>query len=295
MQFNCMFLSLNMLFLFKGDNEKFMKHINEDLKIVFNSDNRKTILKSHYHNSYEIVFITEGKSKFNINGKTYIAKKNDMVFINKFESHSNEIMEYPYKRFYMLVPQSFIHKNFDDKYLVSILKNRPSEFNHVISLNNHFQQIYNITENILQEYNKKNPFYKDVIGSLFKNLLILVYRMDKSIFSNRTYSSNNNLIFEIQEYLENNYKDNITLENTALSFHINQYYLSHLFKKITGFTFKEYLINLRLSHAKNLLVQSEKSVGDICYESGFNNINHFIRIFKIKNDITPLQFRKKLK
>jgi AraC-like DNA-binding protein len=71
------------------------------------------------------------------------------------------------------------------------------------------------------------------------------------------------------------------------------YYLSRLFKKVSGYTFKEYLILQRIANAKSLLVYTDYNVTQICMKSGFNNVNHFIRTFKKQEGITPYQYRKK--
>jgi YesN/AraC family two-component response regulator len=71
------------------------------------------------------------------------------------------------------------------------------------------------------------------------------------------------------------------------------YYLSHLFLKVTGYGFKQYLINHRISKAKDILLHSSSSISEVCVSSGFNNVNHFIRLFKQKEGRTPLQYRIK--
>ena len=66
---------------------------------------------------------------------------------------------------------------------------------------------------------------------------------------------------------------------------------SHFFKKQTQRSFTEYLIDVRIGYAAKLIIDSEKNINEICYESGFNNISNFNRTFKNKRGITPSEFR----
>jgi len=99
-------------------------------------------------------------------------------------------------------------------------------------------------------------------------------------------------ILRIQKYLEDNYSEEITLEEVSRRFYINAFYLSHSFKKLTGFGFKEYLILQRISRAKDFLFHTPDDITRVSLNVGFNNVNHFIRIFKKYEGLTPLQYRK---
>lgn len=70
-------------------------------------------------------------------------------------------------------------------------------------------------------------------------------------------------------------------------------HLSRSIKKHYGLSLTEYINDLRLSYASNLLLKSNTSVLDICYDCGFGNVSYFYRTFKKKFGLTPLDFRKK--
>ena len=59
-----------------------------------------------------------------------------------------------------------------------------------------------------------------------------------------------------------------------------------------GITVNEYLINARISYAKELLKYTDMPVGEIAFESGMNNVTHFINLFKSREEMTPLAYRK---
>ena len=85
----------------------------------------------------------------------------------------------------------------------------------------------------------------------------------------------------------------MSLETIADRFFLNKYYLSHIFKDVTGYNYKQFVILSRLSKAKELLLNTGDSVQDIGVIVGFPNVSHFIRVFKATADLTPLQYRKK--
>ena len=96
----------------------------------------------------------------------------------------------------------------------------------------------------------------------------------------------------IIQYL-NEYYTNITLEDLCRHFSRSRSYLSHMFKKTFGKSFSDYCNELKLNNAKRMLRETEISVTDIAFDCGFGDVSYFINIFKRKNGITPLQYRKK--
>jgi AraC-like DNA-binding protein len=68
----------------------------------------------------------------------------------------------------------------------------------------------------------------------------------------------------------------------------------HFFKKCTNKSFTQFVVDLRLGHASKLLINSNLTVSEIAFISGFNNIANFNRLFKKNKFITPKQYRKNL-
>ena len=100
------------------------------------------------------------------------------------------------------------------------------------------------------------------------------------------------LVRNVKTYIEHYYQKQISVELAAALFHVNRSYLSHTFKKKTGQTFIDYLNQIRVKHAKELLANSDKKMYQIALLSGYNNVRYFFRAFKKIEGITPDQFRK---
>ena len=92
--------------------------------------------------------------------------------------------------------------------------------------------------------------------------------------------------------MEKYYNQDINLSSLAQEVGVSKYHLSRLFKKHTGYSPYEYLLNYRLSQAKSLLKSTEIPVCEISRLVGFENTSHFISLFRKNEGITPLRFRK---
>ncbi|TNJ66104.1 AraC family transcriptional regulator [Paenibacillus hemerocallicola] len=95
------------------------------------------------------------------------------------------------------------------------------------------------------------------------------------------------------DYLDKHYNEDIRLDRLAELFAVNKYHLSKEFKKVIGYTPKEYIINLRINKAKEWLKHTNASVEEIAGSVGIDNVSHFINLFKTRVELTPLAFRKK--
>jgi AraC-like DNA-binding protein len=114
------------------------------------------------------------------------------------------------------------------------------------------------------------------------------------VFPNYINSESINDVVNIQKYIALNIESDITLEKLARHFYVSKYHLSRIFKTVTGFNFKDYLVLYRLNEAKKLLLSTDFSVTDISQMIGYKDVNHFIRIFCQRENVTPLQYRKKM-
>lgn len=272
--------------------------MNDLIYIAYSESDKKQVekgrltLESHYHNAFEIIYIVEGESVFKINDKEYIASAGNLIFINNLESHHVEATIFPYKRYFILIDPAWYQSTINDPVLASIFKNRPPHFNHRVSLNEKLKKnIELLFQEILIEYTNKTDYWNLVLEAYMKKLFVLLYRHCKDAFPITAYNSSIELVSKVQKYIEDHCTEEISLKKVSQLFYVDMFYLSHLFKDNTGFSFKEYLILQRISKAKELLFYTNDSITEICIKSGFNNVNHFIRIFKKYTGFTPSKYR----
>ena len=108
-------------------------------------------------------------------------------------------------------------------------------------------------------------------------------------------SSEKKDIIHAREYIEKHYSENLTLEVLAGEIHMNPYYFSSFFKKNSGENFKDYLNKVRMKHAIDLLVSTDKKTAEIAADVGFRDSRSFSELFSRIYGETPSNYRKRVK
>ena len=93
--------------------------------------------------------------------------------------------------------------------------------------------------------------------------------------------------------LEQRFMEKITLDDLAAKCSVSKYHLAREFKKYTGFSPGEYLLNIRITKAKEWLRYTDMTVAEIAERVGIPHVSHFINLFRARAELTPLAYRKK--
>ena len=101
------------------------------------------------------------------------------------------------------------------------------------------------------------------------------------------------LFSQVAEYVEKHYNENITLNTVAAKIGFNSAYVSSLFKQYYGVNFVEYMTNIRINAAKELLIGSNTKISTIPALIGLSDLSHFSKSFKAATGCTPSEYRKK--
>ena len=102
----------------------------------------------------------------------------------------------------------------------------------------------------------------------------------------------NELVVRAADYIRKNYHRDLSLDEVSSKLGLSPYYFSKLFKEETGSNFVEYVTNLRIGKAKEMLSREECSMKEICAEVGYSDPNYFSRIFKKNTGLTPTEYRE---
>lgn len=105
------------------------------------------------------------------------------------------------------------------------------------------------------------------------------------------YRKPQTLVEEIEKYIQENYDQNITRETIAEEFFFTSDYINRLFKKKNGITVSKYIFDTRISHAKELLSETQLSIGEISDRTGFSYITYFSQAFKKELGMSPIEYR----
>ena len=99
-------------------------------------------------------------------------------------------------------------------------------------------------------------------------------------------------ISRVKSFLDEHYKEKLSLESVASHFFIDKHYLARLFKEQYGVTLVTYLQQVRITHAKRMLRFTDKSIEEISLECGIGELNYFSRVFKKLEGVSPSEFRR---
>lgn len=246
----------------------------------------------HWHDEVEIIYITRGILHVYINGQDYTGSPDSIFIVNPKELHfmgSDDVTVAYYTILFPLEFISFQSADLLEHTLFRPLRNGQKQFVSSLPTNS---ELTHILDQLLQIKLEDRPFpYHQIktrvfLLEFFEKLL----EMPEMVYS--TSGNHTNQQREILTYIQQYHTEKITLADLAKHFHLSEKYLSRYFKKHFYISFSQYLIHLRLSHAKNLLETSDLSITEVAASAGFPSVSFFIRSFKSNYGVTPLQYRK---
>lgn len=241
----------------------------------------------HIHDSdeIEIMIMLDGFTNCGINGKYYTLKKDDVVFITPYQSHTyfhkNDIdtLSFIFGREF----HHDFHRFFSDHILQSPIIN-------INSGSNELHQNINLLLYDLSLDDKDSTIlegYALIIIQKFINILT-VENTNESNFHIK-----NNFLYEAQKYCLKNYAQNITIKEISESVNVHPNYLSSAFNKHFGISIVRYLHICRLRQACEMLTSTDFSTTEIAMQCGFQSVRSFNRTFKAELNCTPREYKKR--
>ena len=231
--------------------------------------------------SYLFFTVISGSGTLIYDGKKYDLKKGDMVFIDcrKPYSHTTDSNLWSLRWCHFYGPTlSFVYEKYVERGGRPTF--RPEETAPFLS-----------TLDSLYKLASGSDYIRDMrINEELNRLCTLL--MEQSWNPEEATTAPKKLsVAEVKEYLEQHYAEKITLDDLSKQFFINKYYLTRVFKEQFGQSITAYLTSLRITHAKQLLRFSEKSVEEIGLECGLGQLHYFSRVFKEVEGVPPSVYR----
>ncbi len=254
-------------------------------KFIFNKNYSSRI---QFHPFTYFYFLINGEGKLSIENEAIDVRQNDLIIINSNIGHT-----------------MYIDGNFDNCEVIgfgveSISISRVNKKTNSVNPTNFFHinlvdesKALSTFENILDEYKSKNLFSKSMANSLASIFIINLLRANEDKVVIQHDRKINHQIDYVKLYIDNNYAEDIKLEQLSTMAYMNKFHLISEFKQAYRVTPIEYLILKRIEISKNLLISTNHSMEEISTIVGFNSQSYFNQVFKKKTMQTPSQFRKK--
>lgn len=230
-------------------------------------------VSEHWHNCFEFLYVLEGSALHIINGTAFQVGEKQIVTLRNGDIHGIYCNDPARTRIFVLkflpsVAFSFPGSYGHTKYLPAFLcKCRP-----VTKLN---ADQASVLESVFKRMEEESSGRAEGCEYILKGLILqfIGYLMREQIFSfsweNGTDQEKKDLE-EITAYVEKKYFEEISLTEVADKLHMNYYYTSRYFKRLTGKNFKQFLDFIRVSEAGKLLIETDKTVTEIAGLCGFS-------------------------
>ena len=155
-------------------------------------------------------------------------------------------------------------------------------------------EVENIFNYMIAEYKRKAPGYIIILKSYVNILIAKILRNFNKPEHENLMGSLNKITPEVMKYIRENYNKKITLKEIARHSFYNATYFSTIFKECFGKTPLEYISEIRIEKAVELIKKSDMTIEEICHHVGYINKKHFYKVFKNYTGMTPNDFRKSL-
>lgn len=140
----------------------------------------------------------------------------------------------------------------------------------------------------ITDYILKTVNYEE-FGSCIDRLKISLYNNE---VKEKPVVKKERVITGITKYMQEHLSEDVSLHILSEEFHLNSQYISQLFRNEIGVNFLTYLTNIRMEHAKKLLLSSSLSIAEVSEQSGYGDYRVFTKVFKKSEGITPSQYRR---
>ena len=224
---------------------------------------------------YQIIFTVDGSGIIETNGTKYKAVKNHVCLIDCSKPHRYET-EKDWKYWFIHISGTGIPFIYEQLELLSP--------NGVIL--NHPDTIAKLFHRIVELTTKEYSTSISKQGLLIHNMLHVLIEASQETIISKPYFS------DIFSFIEENYNEQITVDDLAEIAHMSKYYFMRQFKKLTGDSPYHYIMNFRINQSKLLLNHTDKSICEIAKLCGFLDESNFINQFRKHTGNTPAEYRK---
>ena len=269
-------------------------YLNDNFKIFHIRDKKDIKFEYHHHDFSKIVILIDGDLTYYIEGKAYILKPWDILFVNKNEIHKPVVN--PNKYYERIV--IWLNPDFMAKYAQgnnNLLKCFEVAIKNNYNLLRLNMKSIDIIKNLIQDIqncNNSNEFGSEILKeSLFVQLMVLMNRLFLNSDKNRDIEDiqYDKTIEGVLNYINSNLENDLSIDTIASEFFISKYYLMRKFKNQIGSSIHNYVVQKRLILARSL-ISDGLSMSSVCSRCGFNDYSSFVIAFKKVFFVSPCNY-----
>ncbi|MHB8127366.1 MAG: helix-turn-helix transcriptional regulator [Mobilitalea sp.] len=239
-------------------------------------------IRTNGRHDYQLLYVAEGIAHFVIKGTKFDVGKGGVVLYKPEE------------------PQYYEYKRLDkpDIYWIHFTGRKTEQYLETLGLTEEnllqlhsSEDLPELFEKIITELRMSRYLNTEMSEAFFRQLLISISRSNH--FDDKAKQPYNSLLDEAINYFNREYQSNINISEYATNLHISCSWFIREYKRYTGYSPKQYITNLRIQHAKELLYNRYLSVNDVSSLVGYENQLYFSRIFRKNTGMSPSEYRDK--
>lgn len=250
----------------------------------------------HWHKEFEIIFLTYGSGIINVQGKKFVCQKDDIVIIPPHQVHSIARNGTEKMAYYNILfdfsfleenPSSFCSMSFFEKFSENTVLKEP----HAKSGSELNKKLLPLLQSLVDFYNENYEEYALLIKARLFEAMHLLKNQVVAVKETKAAHEKRARLKKIISFIQENYSRPISVEEVACLSNLSPNRFMKMFKEETDMPFIQYLNDYRLELAAEAILEGKKSVTQIAFETGFENLSYFISLFHRKFGLTPKEYR----
>ncbi len=239
--------------------------------------------KMHFHHQVEVVYMLKGECTAIVEGEEFLLRSGDILTV--FPNQIHEYKDGKNEEFFIAIFQPEILPDYKDLFynMVPVKK--------VYSTENQNDFLLNLAKRMPEMYQKdykyKEAIYRGLLTA-FLGELFSFYPLKKA------KSTDMSVLKSVLLFCNENYLNNIHLEDAADALHVSKFYISHLLNHKLGISFNDYVNSLRITDAVYLLEKKEGGMTEIAQRCGFNTARTFNRAFNSVYGMSPSKYKREV-
>ncbi len=236
----------------------------------------------HFHNEVELIFVDSGVTRCAVSGEIVSLTQGNLIVIGSRVVH--RLMDDG-----TLARATYLHMNLGEDCLEFDFGGARKQWA-VYPRESFVERLFQYARKELEE---KLPHYEEAVRGCAYQLAAFLFRegflgQEQQTVSDAAYKK----ILPALEYAHRNFGEKVTLDGLSRCLHVDKYHFCKQFKKVTGTTFFDYLLFVRMKHAEKLLCTTDQSVSEVALACGFSTIQYFHRVFHYRYGCTPTAYRR---
>ena len=264
-----------------------------DYEIFHYRDQKPSDVEVHHHDFFEIYLFLSGQVEYRVEGQLYHPQNGDLILINPMELHQPILHpgKQPYERIVLWISKTYLER-FDqgpESLIRCFDTSLPTHSNLIHPAPSQHEQLQSLMEALVRERSCGDYASGLCAEGILMQFLVLVNRLAlRAPQETAAPGETPALISQVLSYINDHYREELSLELLAQRFYVSKYHLMRKFKESTGYTIHNYLVKKRLLLAREQLLAGS-AVLDACYGCGFQDYSAFSRAYKKNFGTTPSQ------